>query len=340
MKGKYPKDFKWTGWYPNDLCYVIPIIKTEEQFWLPESERGKDNAEITDVPQGFKTWVANNQDKIARAEKRGTLPYFVRDNRKRVKGAQLLEKEAYSSMRSADSNIKLTPTAIQDISHIQSKIDEIANAHPEYFARGYRGINAISKENGYMSTTMDGLISINFATDKNGFNAGECLVNAFKKLGGKESLTFNEEYAIEALWHEILHNKSNNTMVLPRIDSPNGFSRCVAETINQLVARNTYGDFLSNWGRKPLFHKQILEQGYSYNYPLQNLRKLLSKVNINEQEFLKKASKEIMKDYTNIDVKISNILSTMYHGKDKWKISRVFNEIEMAWFNDSLEQIS
>lgn len=84
MKGKYPKDFKWTGWHPNDLCYVIPIIKTEEQFWLPESERGKDNDEITDVPQGFKTWVANNQDRIARAEKRGTLPYFVRDNRERI----------------------------------------------------------------------------------------------------------------------------------------------------------------------------------------------------------------------------------------------------------------
>lgn len=63
------------------MCYVIPIIKTEEQFWLSKEERGKDNAEITDVPQGFKTWVANNQDRIARAEKRGTLPYFVRDNR-------------------------------------------------------------------------------------------------------------------------------------------------------------------------------------------------------------------------------------------------------------------
>ena len=32
LKGKYPKDLKWTGWHPNDLCYVIPIIKTEEQF--------------------------------------------------------------------------------------------------------------------------------------------------------------------------------------------------------------------------------------------------------------------------------------------------------------------
>ena len=66
------------------MCYVIPIIKTEEQFWLLKEERGKDNAEITDVPQGFKTWVANNQDRIARAEQRGTLPYFVRDNRARV----------------------------------------------------------------------------------------------------------------------------------------------------------------------------------------------------------------------------------------------------------------
>ena len=42
------------------------------------------NNEITDVLQGFKTWVANNQDRIARAEKRGTLPYFVRDNRARI----------------------------------------------------------------------------------------------------------------------------------------------------------------------------------------------------------------------------------------------------------------
>lgn len=89
-----------------------------------------------------------------------------------------MAKEAYSTMRSADETIKLTPTSIQDISSIQSKMSEIANTHPEYFARGYRGIVAVSKENGYMSTSMDGLISVNFATDKNGVNAGECLVKA------------------------------------------------------------------------------------------------------------------------------------------------------------------
>ena len=69
------------------LNYVIPIIKSEELFWMPESERGDDNEEITDVPQGFKDWVGKNQDRIAKAEQRGTLPYFVRDNRERVRNA-------------------------------------------------------------------------------------------------------------------------------------------------------------------------------------------------------------------------------------------------------------
>lgn len=81
LKGRYPKSFKWVGWHPNDLCYAVPIIKSEEKWWEDENNRGNDNDEITDVPQGFKTWVVNNQDRIARAERRGTLPYFVRDNK-------------------------------------------------------------------------------------------------------------------------------------------------------------------------------------------------------------------------------------------------------------------
>ena len=88
------------------MCYVIPIIKTEEQFWLPKEERGKDNNEITDVPQGFKTWVANNQDRIARAEKRGTLPYFVRDNRVIVTSIQKGEpipSKVYGNIRNSIS---------------------------------------------------------------------------------------------------------------------------------------------------------------------------------------------------------------------------------------------
>ena len=80
LKGRYPKDFKWLGWHPNCRCYVVPIIKSEERFWEDEDKRGDDNEEITELPDNFKQWAAQNKDRIDKAEQRGTLPYFIRDN--------------------------------------------------------------------------------------------------------------------------------------------------------------------------------------------------------------------------------------------------------------------
>ena len=74
-------------WGSNCRCYVIAIIKSEEKFWEDEDKRGTDNETITELPENFKKWASLNQDRIARAEKRGTQPYFVRDNRERVKQA-------------------------------------------------------------------------------------------------------------------------------------------------------------------------------------------------------------------------------------------------------------
>lgn len=111
MKGKYPKDFKWLGWHPNCRCYVIPIIKSEEKFWLEDNEKGDDNEEITDVPQGFKNWVGKNQGRIAKAEQRGTLPYFVRDNRVIVTSIQKGEpipSKVYGNIRNSISQYNNT----------------------------------------------------------------------------------------------------------------------------------------------------------------------------------------------------------------------------------------
>ena len=38
--------------------------------------------EVKDVPQGFKDWVAKNQERIKAAEGKGTLPWFLKDNKK------------------------------------------------------------------------------------------------------------------------------------------------------------------------------------------------------------------------------------------------------------------
>lgn len=83
LAGKYPKDFVWTGWHPNDLCYKIPILKTEEEFWewdgRSESTTESVN-EVKDVPNAFKQWIGTNSQRIADAKRNGTLPYFLKDN--------------------------------------------------------------------------------------------------------------------------------------------------------------------------------------------------------------------------------------------------------------------
>lgn len=80
LAGKYPKDFKWTGWHPNDMCYVVPILKTEDEFWADENVTSKN--EVTDTPKQFKDWVSDNKERIKKAKARGALPYFVKDNQK------------------------------------------------------------------------------------------------------------------------------------------------------------------------------------------------------------------------------------------------------------------
>lgn len=87
LAGKYPTDFKWTGWHPNCRCYKIPILKTEEEFWEWDgrSEVTTESVnEVKDVPDEFKQWVGTNAYRIEEAKKKGTLPYFVRDNQKRI----------------------------------------------------------------------------------------------------------------------------------------------------------------------------------------------------------------------------------------------------------------
>ena len=83
LAGRYPKSFVWTGWHPNDLCYVTPIMKAEDEFF-GDSETSVN--EVTDVPEAFKEWVRNNEDRILAARERGTEAYFLRDNKELVDG--------------------------------------------------------------------------------------------------------------------------------------------------------------------------------------------------------------------------------------------------------------
>lgn len=67
-------------WGSNCLCYKIPILKTEEEFWADEGESTESENSITELPEGFFKWVQSNKSRIISASAKGTLPYFIRDN--------------------------------------------------------------------------------------------------------------------------------------------------------------------------------------------------------------------------------------------------------------------
>ena len=82
LAGKYPKDFIFLGWHPNCMCYVIPILMTEDEFWNYEKPKP-----VEELPKGFTDWLEENAERIDRASERGTLPYWYKDNAKYVRKA-------------------------------------------------------------------------------------------------------------------------------------------------------------------------------------------------------------------------------------------------------------
>lgn len=140
LAGKYPKDFVWTGWHPNDLCYKVPILKTEEEFWEWDgrSEPTTESVnEVKDVPDAFKKWVLENNPKIEKAQKRNTLPYFLKDNKLIIQNinvensvkdivnrASLVGDEVQSLAKSIAERNKgfVTPINYKSISSITRKV--------------------------------------------------------------------------------------------------------------------------------------------------------------------------------------------------------------------------
>ncbi len=82
LAGKYPKSFVFRGWHPFCRCTSTAILKTDEEFIrdLDGVDRGSVN-EVRELPPQYREWAETNSDRIEQAEERGTLPYFIADNR-------------------------------------------------------------------------------------------------------------------------------------------------------------------------------------------------------------------------------------------------------------------
>lgn len=118
LAGKYPKDFVWTGWHPNDICYCIPLLKTEDEFFATDDDRSSVN-EVTDVPPQFKEWCTENWNRISDAEKNSTLPYFLKNNKEYYEKELSIQKAAELRHKKRDED------AIRKMWGNRKKIDTI-----------------------------------------------------------------------------------------------------------------------------------------------------------------------------------------------------------------------
>lgn len=107
LKGVYPKTFKWTGWHPNCRCFQVPVLASEMEMddMLDAVLDGKSPSSVKcagrvkRLPSAFTQWMDDNEDRIAEATSKGTLPYFIRDNQRLINppSAKEIAKERHDA---------------------------------------------------------------------------------------------------------------------------------------------------------------------------------------------------------------------------------------------------
>ena len=118
LAGRYPKDFKFTGWHPNCRCHIEYIHKTDAEVErdtkrMLRGEKPIDAHEsknfVGELPKSFKDWYDGNKERISRSK---TTPYFIEDNKKLIlEGGVVVNANA----NTAKGAPKMQPTQLDDV---------------------------------------------------------------------------------------------------------------------------------------------------------------------------------------------------------------------------------
>lgn len=92
-------------------------------------------------------------------------------------------------------------------------------------------------------------------------------------------MSFLQEYALEGVWHEIMHAGAVNWRN-PIIDH----NTTSMELINQFCARRTYRQLLKRLGTEPTYELAVIRHGIGYSREMTNFYSLLNKYGISEEK--------------------------------------------------------
>lgn len=85
LAGRYPVEFKFTGWHPWCRCYAVSILAKQEEIdaYIKALIAGEDvsdwqfTGKVEQMPTEFTKWMKDNENRIAKAK---SMPYFIKDN--------------------------------------------------------------------------------------------------------------------------------------------------------------------------------------------------------------------------------------------------------------------
>lgn len=310
LAGVYPKKFKFTGWHPFCRCYTIPKLAEREELnkWARMSKEERAGyhfkGEVRSMPKKFTDWVDRNAERIKSAK---SLPYFIKDNYvggnidmdlsiDTSKDFQKPNRNVLNILR--DSAVSTDMAGIEILSE-QATLDILnyaltdGNRMKKIIAKpmvdAYAGYDRAKKMMMISNETIPGTMP---------YNPMHSLQRAFAKIKKGEPLDFIEEYSIETVHHEKLHSLAKGWIRGKSVKSVN-----VVEATNQLCARHSYEQTLKKFGYKPTHKQEIIEGGLGYNYAVTNLRTIIKRANMNEEEAVALFRMPLLKKrYNNLEI--------------------------------------
>ena len=308
-----PKDDAfWTEYYPPNgwrcRCTAVEVLARENTKSNPETAKKAGEEATTQIGKSGK-----NKLEMFRFNPGQEKKVFPPNNTyAKVVGAGQVQRELEAINNRTSVNLQELirrdfPTK-EEVENIMLKYAEL---FPEDFRKGLGEVSFTNSPNFLMQHSMSYHPSTNEWIGKStikisnhtfagiGFNASIQLREALGAIKKGEELTFKQEYAIESLWHEILHAKTQTRPILLNRRQTESM-----ETINEFIARHTYNEFIERLGGKAIHQQKILEEGYGYKGWINNFRERLKTNGISEEEAVEFFKPHLMSDYSNIGEKI------------------------------------
>lgn len=262
-------DSFWNSHYPPNgfRCRCRCISLTEKQA-LDRSKNGMGLNKIVDdtmkPDKGFDYNVG--QDLMAGVNKAIT-----------ESKANPMLKSALKSKLKTNADMKII--TLEQFTPVQKAVSELAIKNPQWFPQGFNGIHAVERADMFAGY-FDGNFYFSVADELvAGYKPAIDLAGAISKSETKNALTFNEEYALETLWHEITHAMTGvfAERLALGVEPLN-------EGIVQLSARHNYHKLATSLGINVTHQDKIISNGLAYPLVTANLVELIRQAKISGEQ--------------------------------------------------------